>query len=537
MRCVCSLIPHCFVSLCCYVSQIDFVPRVLNDLQKQALKLLSRQVMSACESRLRIIHLEEALLQLEETRGALKASKEQAERAQKQAEQANLTKSEFLAKSVEQTNPIAHSPNGKRVGTGRSVAHSHVFLAFCFFRSMSHEIRTPLNGVLGTASLLAETTRLDFEQRDYVRVIQSSGEHLLIVLNDILDFSKFESGKLEIDAGRVDLQSMLEQAIELSFKPKPTLELVYEIGSDVPPTILGDVTRLRQIVANLISNASKFCTRGEVSVKVQRMTPEEIAAHQGPPLHQVIDALASPSPSPSEMSDALAAVGGVDPESTPVHHHYNSIHHSPAGVAASSMHVDGPTVVTANVAAIRSPLGQAGRDATLASDSLMLVFSVSDTGIGIAPSKIHKLFSAFTQLDISITREYGGTGLGLAISARLAQLMGGTMWVKSEVGKGSTFFFSIRTRPQPSAAPSHPSAPPSPSHSAQPSSSSMIVPHPLAAEFPAWSEVRNPHAPQAQPVALPADSVSSSLLLPLLCVVPRFTRTPRLPLITRVACT
>lgn len=95
---------------CCFVfcpSQIDFVPRVINDLQKQALKLLARQVMSACESRLRIIHLEEALLQLEETRGALKASKEQAERAQKQAEQANLTKSEFLAKSVHRN--VQHS--------------------------------------------------------------------------------------------------------------------------------------------------------------------------------------------------------------------------------------------------------------------------------------------------------------------------------------------------------------------------------------------------------------------------------------------
>ena len=83
-------------------------------------------------------------------------------------------------------------------------------------------------------------------------MIQSSGEHLLIVLNDILDFSKFESGKLEIDAGRVDLQAMLEQAIELSFKPKPNLELVYEIAPEVPSYILGDITRLRQICANMI---------------------------------------------------------------------------------------------------------------------------------------------------------------------------------------------------------------------------------------------------------------------------------------------
>ena len=81
------------------------------------------------------------------------------------------------------------------------------------------------------------------------------------------------------------------------------------------------------------------------------------------------------------------------------------------------------------------------------SDLMHLVFSVTDTGIGIESSSIHKLFSAFTQLDVSITREYGGTGLGLAISARLAQLMGGTMWCHSQVGKGSTFSFSIVTKP------------------------------------------------------------------------------------------
>lgn len=101
--------------------------------------------------------------------------------------------------------------------------------------------------MLGTASLLAETTRLDGEQKDYVRVIQSSGEHLLIVLNDILDFSKFESGKLEIDTGVVDTTNVLEQAIELSFRSKPNLELVYEIAENVPKAILADATRLRQI--------------------------------------------------------------------------------------------------------------------------------------------------------------------------------------------------------------------------------------------------------------------------------------------------
>ena len=497
---------------------IDFVPRKLNDLQKVSLKLLSRQVMAAFESRRRIQKLQSALQQLEETRNALKASKEQAEHAVVLAEQANHAKSEFLA-------------------------------------NMSHEIRTPLNGVLGTASLLAETTRLDFEQKDYVRVIQSSGEHLLIVLNDILDFSKFESGKLEIDAGRVDLQSMLEQAIELSFKPKPTLELVYEIGSDVPPTILGDVTRLRQIVANLISNASKFTSEGQIEIRVERMSVREIALQQQAQMQVATLNYSAAQQSSAGAGSTMAAEGSsASParDGTASAPSEASADTSPSGLGSPPPPVLGSVVpaVSANLvaptavspiqlsqipggdfaaAAPAAPVAMVSDDSSSSSasltsppsvgfspfvaplipplvheaslgseenESMMLVLSVSDTGIGIDANKIHKLFSAFTQLDVSITREYGGTGLGLAISARLAQLMGGTMWVKSEVGKGSTFFCSIRTQAwhgrcnSGSSSPSHANSPLPAAHSLTPTAAHASVPQ----RSPLWLSSSHAHS-------------------------------------------
>jgi signal transduction histidine kinase len=96
--------------------------------------------------------------------------------------------------------------------------------------------------LVSAASLLAETTHLDSEQRNYVRVIRSSGEHLLFVLNHTLDFTKLQTGKLEIEANRVELLSMLEQAIQLSFKLNPKVELVYCLAPEVPSCILEDVT-------------------------------------------------------------------------------------------------------------------------------------------------------------------------------------------------------------------------------------------------------------------------------------------------------
>jgi signal transduction histidine kinase/CheY-like chemotaxis protein len=233
----------------------------------------------------------------------------------------------------------------RRQAEAASTAKSH------FLASMSHELRTPLNAIIGYSEMLQEEvaelgqTALapDLEK------IHTAGRHLLALINDILDLSKIEAGKTELFLEAFDVRQMLH---EVTTTVRPLVEKNANTLAVEAPADLGamraDLTKIRQVLLNLLSNACKFTERGTVTL-----------------------------------------------------------------------------------AASREPQDGDGAE--------WMVFRVSDSGIGMTPPQMAKLFEAFAQAEASTTRRYGGTGLGLAISRRFCQMMGGDITVASEPGRGSTF--------------------------------------------------------------------------------------------------
>jgi signal transduction histidine kinase/CheY-like chemotaxis protein/HPt (histidine-containing phosphotransfer) domain-containing protein len=252
-----------------------------------------------------------------------------------------------------------------------------------FLANMSHELRTPMNAILGMIDV-ALPKAVDPSVQDCLQTAKGSADLLLTLLNDLLDSAKIESGKLELESAPFSLRRMLDQITRVLSVRASEKDLAFHcrVPEGTPDSVTGDRMRLQQVLLNLAGNAIKFTERGEVEISLRvRDLPSPFGRGAGGECRIKIASPITGSPHASPLPEEEGTVG--------------------------------------------------------------LEFAVRDTGIGIPASDLELIFQPFAQADASMARRFGGTGLGLSICKSLVEMMDGRIWVESESGKGSTFYFTL----------------------------------------------------------------------------------------------
>ena len=270
-------------------------------------------------------------------------------------------------------------------------------LKSAFLANMSHEIRTPMNGILGFTELLKMPGLSGEDQQEYIGIIKKSGERMLNIINDIVDISKIEAGQMDVFISETNINEQLEY-VYIFFKPEVEakgMQLSIKNGLTAEKAVIHtDREKLYAVLTNLVKNAIKYSDAGSIEF--------------GYTLKPFV-------PSSNHAAVQLSAHAAVQ----------SSVH----AVAQSSAH-----------AVVQSSDSESMQQE--------LVFYVKDSGIGIPQSRQKAIFDRFVQADISDARAFEGAGLGLSISKAYLEMLGGTIWVESEAGVGSTFYFSIPYQPK-----------------------------------------------------------------------------------------
>lgn len=270
-----------------------------------------------------------------------------------------------------------------------------------FLANMSHELRTPLNAILGFAQIMEPSPNLTRENRDNLRIIHRSGEHLLTLINQALDLSKIEAGRMLIESTNFDIYRLLDELQDM-FQLRAgnqELQLIFQRSPNLPQYVQADHIKLRQVLINLLSNAIKFTQTGHVLVRVNKT--EEATNKQ----------------------------------------EYETVYFSGNPIESELKTMDPPIIFTTDSQDERKKLTVPAGENNVYS-TFFIQFEVEDTGVGISSEDLGNIFTAFVQT-ASGHKTQKGTGLGLTISRQFVRLMGGDITVESKLERGSTFKFEI----------------------------------------------------------------------------------------------